>query len=148
MGFIFDNSDIDKITETLSAKPVNHGESLQWRLENKEAGQVLVLTISNNVEFSENQTGSLISVQTKFGYFELHECAGYFLFDPDEVIFYMHDENKLSSMSIGRGASCSLYANIDKKLLNADFSTINPALLLSAMQLSIAENFLAVENNG
>jgi hypothetical protein len=63
-------------------------------------------------------------------------------FEPDEIIFIAHDNEFMSSLIIGKQCTCSLYSNISVKILKSDFADLHPAVLLSAMQLSIAESSL------
>jgi hypothetical protein len=58
------------------------------------------------------------------------------------VIFLQNTESKVSSLIIGKNSSCSLFSNISRDILGADFSELDPAVLLSAMQLSLTEGSL------
>jgi hypothetical protein len=64
------------------------------------------------------------------------------IFEPDEVIFIQATSDKVSSLIIGKNCSCSMYANISRDVLGADFAELDPAVLLSAMQLSLTESIL------
>ncbi len=145
MNFKFADTDIKKISDILSCPPKQFGSGWSWQMKNTETGQGLVFSIYNEVGLGGGKTGVLVSVQTQHGYFELHDCNGYLIFEPDEVIFLSATGDKVSSMSIGRSATCSLYSNISRDILNADFAALDPAVLLSAMQLSITESVLPVE---
>jgi len=81
-------------------------------------------------------------VQTHHGYYELHDISGYLVFEPDEIIFVQAEKNTVSSIIIGKLCTCSMYSNIRREILKADFSTLDNAVLLSAMQLSLAESIL------
>jgi hypothetical protein len=100
------------------------------------------LTIYNNVELGKNKKGTLLSVQTHHGYYELHDCQSFLVFEPDEVIFINANDTFVSSLIIGGRCTCSMYTNISRDILNSDFSKLDPAVLLSAMQLSLTESIL------
>ena len=142
MSYIFSKEDINKITEALGKKPQEFEGSWSWSLSNEETKQQLVFTIYNDVNIGKNKKGTLISVQTQHGYFELHACTAYMIFEPDEVIFIQATPELVSSLIIGRQSSCSMYTNIDREILNADFAKLDAPVLLSAMQLSLAEELL------
>ncbi len=142
MGYFFTNDDVDNISETLGLKPQEFDKGWTWRLLNKGTGQQLIFSIITDIQLEHNERGNLISVQTQHGYFELHNCTMFMLFEPDEVIFIQHDDFKLSSLIIGKQSTCSMFTNINREILNHDFSELAPPLLLSAMQLSIAESVL------
>ena len=138
----FKDDDIKKITDTLGVDHKDTGNAWSWKLANEETGQQLVVTITNDVNLGKDRQGSLISVQTHHGYYELHDCLGYIVFDPDEIIFVNAKDDLISCMIIGRQCTCSMYSNISRDILSADFGSLDPAVLLSAMQLSLAEDKL------
>jgi hypothetical protein len=138
----FKSSDIGKISEVLGSKAQIFENSSSWQIQNKQTGQALVLTIYNNIELSDEIHGSVISVQTQHGFFELHDCTGYIVFDPDEIIFVQAGGQYVSSLIIGRECTCSMYSNINRDILNSDFTELDSALLPAAMQLSLTENLL------
>ena len=142
MGFQFSDKDIENISEILGAKPEYIENAWAWRLLNKETKQSLVFTLYNNVMLGKEYKGPLVSVQTHHGYYELHDCTGFLVFEPDEIIFVQAKDDSVSSLIIGKQCSCSMYTNIRREILNADFSTLDPAVLLSAMQLSLTETVL------
>lgn len=136
----FTDKDINIISKTLEAEPQVSENAWSWRLHNVESRQTLVITLYNNVNFEKEDNGSLISVQSQHGYFEMHNPTGYMIFEPDEVIFLQYDNKYVSSLVIGRQCTCSMFSNIERNILNADFRELAPPLLLAAMQLSIAES--------
>jgi hypothetical protein len=141
MGFSFGKEDIEKISGILKSEPQVFESAWSWKLENKPAGQSLVFTLYNDVELGSDR-GSLVSVQTLHGYFELHGCTGYLVFEPDEIIFVQASKDKLASLIVGKECTCSMFSNISRSILSADFTALDPAVLLSAMQLSLTETLL------
>lgn len=140
MNFFFNKEDIKKIEEVLEAQAQEVEDSFSWRLTNPKSQQALSFTIFNKVKLGADSLGSLISVQTNHGYFELHNCTNYMIFEPEEVIFINQNEDVLSSLIIGKNCTCSLFSNINRHILNADFNSLDPSVLLAAMQLSLTES--------
>ena len=142
MAFTFTGADIEHLSKILGGVAQEQEGILFWQLSNKQNGQALVLTIYNNVRLGREAEGALISVQTHQGYYELHSCTGFFIVEPDEVIFVSASEHFLSSLVVGSRCTVSSFANIRREILSADFSELDPAVLMSAMQLSLAESIL------
>lgn len=140
MSFFFNKQDIKKIEEVLEAQAQEVEDSFSWRLTNPKTQQTLSFTIFNKVKLGADLLVTLISVQTNHGYFELHNCTNYMIFEPEEVIFINQKDDLLSSLIIGKNCTCSLFSNINRHILNADFNTLDPSVLLAAMQLSLTES--------
>ena len=140
MNYLFSNDDIEKISATLGTDSQMFDRGWSWKLHNPGNNQSLVFTVYKDARISNEITGTLISVQTQHGYFELHNCSGYLLFEPDEVIFVEAGDTKLTCLIIGKECTCSMYANISREILETDFAELDPPVLLSAMQLSITES--------
>jgi len=139
MSFIFSDNDFNKISDLLCCEPDVLENCRVWSLRNAEPDKPMIVSLYNNIELSDGNIGSIISVQTRHGYYELHNISGYILFEPDEVIFVSKQDIAVSSLIIGKGNTCSLYSNICKYLLGKDFAELDPAVLLAAMQVSIVE---------
>lgn len=142
MSFSFQASDIKNISKIFGSKPVELENHWTWTMANPETRQAQVVVINNSVKFGKDHSGSLVVVQTKHGYFELHDCTGFVVFEPDEVIFVSATKNILSCMVVGSGCTCSMFSPIRREILTADFSELDPAILMSAMQLSLTESIL------
>lgn len=142
MKLTFTQIEIDNIAKTLGCEVNKFDEGFGWKLNNKESGQSLLCNVYTSAQLNDDNSGVLVSVQTQHGYFELHDCNAFMVFEPDEIIFLQSTESKLSSLIIGKNASCSLYSNISRDILGADFGTLDPAVLLSAMQLSLTDGML------
>lgn len=142
MGFAFSQVDIELITKTLNAEVQSQGNNWTWHLKNNETRQSLVINIYHGIKLGHESEGAMVSVHTLHGYFELHDCIGFLVFEPDEVIFVQASGNYVSSLIVGRQCNCSMYANISRDILKSDFNNLDPAVLLSAMQLSLTESIL------
>ena len=144
MSFNFKNDDVEKISSILGVEHKGSTDTWTWTLKNSQTNQSVVFTIYNKTQLSpqSNNHGVLVSVPTKHGYFELHGLTGYMLFEPEEVIFVRAEEERVSCLVIGSNSSCSLFSNIDKSILKSSITELDPAILLSAMQLSLAESII------
>ena len=142
MNFSFTEKNIKEIESILGNCLQSDTDSWVWKVEDSESKQSLMLSVYDNIGLGGNTKGCLISVQTLQGYFEIHDCKGYLILEPDEVIFLNADNIKVSCMIIGKRGTCSMYSNIKRELLNADFNELDPAVLLSAMQLSLTESMI------
>ncbi|MBM2817235.1 MAG: hypothetical protein HW421_3997 [Ignavibacteria bacterium] len=143
MSYNFSIHDIELISGLLGTEPDSKDNSWVWQLTNKVTRQTLILSIYNNINLAGDTAGSLISVQTTYGYYELHDCEGIIPFEPDEILFVSSQTDYLHCLTVGKECNCSLYSNVSRKLLNSDFATLDPPVLLAAMQLSLTEGILS-----
>ncbi|MFC1492972.1 hypothetical protein ACFL6O_03360 [candidate division KSB1 bacterium] len=142
MSFKFTKTDINKIAKTLDVTPIAEENHVKFILDNKEAGRKLALEIYNQIPIG-NSTGNLISVYTSNSHLQLHFCSGYVVSTMlGEVTFIGEDQDKLSGLTIEKQAACSLYSNVDKKLLSGDFTQLGPEVMLSGIALSLTEHLL------
>ncbi len=142
MAYTFSKDDISNISNLLDAEVKDFGNAYSWQLSNAQTQQNMVINLHNDVALGGDVKGSMISVQTQHGYYELHDCSFYIEFEPDEIIFVNADEEYVSCLIVGKQCSCSSFSKIRKEIINADFGKLDPAVLLAAMQLSITESKL------
>jgi hypothetical protein len=143
MTIPFSAQDIEAIARVLDISPTKQDSAWMWQMVNGSTGQAQTVMVHESVDFGNDEVGSLIAVQTGHGYFELHGCNHVMLFEPDEVIFLRVDDLHVSSMVIGKNCTCSMFAPIKRELLRTDPILLDPAVLMSAMQMSIAESILS-----
>ena len=144
-SFAFSADDIRQISDIVDAKPQSHDGEYLFSLSNPQTRQSLTLNVSNNVELGDGRHGALVIAQTQHGYFELHDCTAFLVFEPDELIFVSATETHISGLVVGKQCTCSMFTNVRRSNLSADFAEIDPRLLMSAMQLSVAEILLPME---
>jgi hypothetical protein len=142
MSFKFSEEHIEKISNVLGREPVASGHSWVWHSEDKATGQKIILSIYDDVAVSQSNKGALVSVQSVHGYSELHDISDFMIFDPDEIIFIRYDDEYVSLLVVGRKATTSLYSNISRDLLKLDLTELDSPVLLSAMQIAIAESLM------
>lgn len=139
---IFEENDIKKISDLLESIPQLHESGYTWTMRNEELKDKLIFTLYTNlvgIDGNTDENCNLISILTQMGTIELHNCTSYMLFEPDEVIFISATADKISSLIVGKKGTISLYTNIDKKLIGADFAELDTAYIMSAMQLALTE---------
>lgn len=89
--------------------------------------------------FRNDSQNSMVSAQTTYGYFELHDISGVIPVEPDEVIFFAEGGEKISGMIVSSVGACSLFSNVSRSNITADPTSLDPADILSAMQLGLIE---------
>lgn len=142
MAFLFTDEDIRRIAETLGGEPQTTGDETSIWLTNPVSRQSLTVNLHNNVQLGKERMGALVVAQTQHGYFELHDCTGFMVFEPDEVIFIGSEGEYISSIVVGGQCTCSMFVNIRREILSTDFTRLDPRVLMSAMQLSLTEDIL------
>lgn len=142
MGYLISTEDAAIISGFLGSAELPQDRGWLWKLHNETTNQAIILNIYNTVDLPDGTSGNLISVQTQHGYFELHNFTHYLTFEPDEVFFIFATDEKLSCLIVGKECTCSMYSNINREILSSDFTDLDPAVLLSAMQLSITDSIL------
>jgi hypothetical protein len=129
---------IDAVAKILNARREQNGaETILFVGAGTETPSI-VLTLTALANDS-----MVLSAQTVHGYFELHGVTRYVPVEPDEVIFVAEEGERISGLVAGAAGTCSLFANVHRGTITADFGTLEPALLLAAMQLGLAENISA-----
>ena len=86
--------------------------------------------------------GFVLQGAALFDSYNVYENIVIGLYEHGEVIFVRAEEEKVSCLVIGSNSSCSLFSNIDKSILKSSITELDPAILLSAMQLSLAESII------
>jgi hypothetical protein len=129
---------IETVASILGARLERNGSDAVLSIGGRESAPAIVLTVS-----TLESGAAVLSAQTIHGYFELHSVEQFVPVEPDEVIFVAEEGNRISGLVVGREGTCSLFANVDRATLSADFNTLEPALLLAAMQLGLVETIPA-----
>ncbi len=143
MEFVFSIDDIRLIGQTLGGEASSSDDSYVFQLSSEQSRQSLTLTIHNKVRLGDDTEGALVVAQTQHGYFELHDCNAFMPFEPDEIIFLAVRESTISCLVLGSQCTCSMFVDIRREILNSDFGKLDPRVLMSAMQLSLAESVVS-----
>ncbi len=137
--FKFSSADIEKIARSLETDTQDFGNHFRFYLENKKEGRKLTLEVYPEIPIGR-QKGALITVYTPNAHLQLQFCTGYVISEMlGEVTFVGVEGKKLSGLIIEKGAACSLYANVDKKLLSGELTQLGPEIMLSGIALSLTE---------
>lgn len=134
-------SHIDLCTQRLGAPAHATPSSWTWNIDAPNGARAFVMTITTDVVI-DGEPGTIVTAQTPQGYVEMHNVTGILSIEPDEVMFLATHQGRFSSLVVGRTGTVSQFANIHASLLRADLTEINPAALLAALQLSLADGLL------
>lgn len=142
----FNDDDAKKIAQVLSASKINkENDRYRMKLTNNEDQRSLSLEIFPETSLGKTR-GMLIVIYTGNSHLQLHNCTGYVISDElGEVTFVSESEGKLSGMVVERGASCSLYAALNREIISSDFTQLGVEVMLSGVALSLAEDVLTSE---
>lgn len=143
----FLEEDAKKVAAVLGVtKIIREKDHFRLKVDNRVEKRVLVLEIYPE-ELLGLVRGTLIVVYTGNSHLQIHNCSGYVISEElGEVTFITETEKRLSGLVVESGASCSLYAGIDRKLISSDFTNLGVEVMLSGVALSLAEDIIDPEN--
>lgn len=139
----FSTVDADKIGRIIGCqKRTDLKDRFRYKIVNLEDRRELVLEILPETSLGRS-LGSLIVVYTGTSHLQLHNCTGYVISEElGEVTFVAESKDRLSGLVVERGASCSLYAAIDRSLISSDFTQLGVEVMLSGVAMSLVEEVL------
>ncbi len=137
----FTEDDAKKVAAVLGVKKIIlEKDHFRLKIDNVADKRVLILEIYPK-ELLGRVRGTLIVVYTGNSHLQIHNCSGYVISEElGEVTFITETEKRLSGLVVESGASCSLYAGIDRKLISSDFTNLGVEVMLSGVALSLAED--------
>ncbi len=142
MASKFTKENIAEIEKVLGVKAIVGPNYFRFTLENNEDKRKLSLEIYPGLKIGDEE-GNLISIYTSNSHLQLHFCVGYVVSEMlDEVTFISEQSGRLCGLIVEKGAGCSLYANVDRKLLSGDFTALGPEVMLSGIALSLTEDVI------
>ena len=143
MAVTFAQDDANRIGQTLAAEKISfEKDHFRLRIVNQEDRRILVLEIYPEVDLGKTR-GMLIVVYTGNSHMQLHNCTGYVVSEElGEVTFVSETPQRLSGLVVERGASCSLYSELNRSLISSDFTKLGVEVMLSGVALSLAEEIL------
>lgn len=117
---------------------------VRFELQNESNGRKLALEIHPNLALSdsitEDETTNLVSVYSQSSFLQLQRCTGFIASEElGEVIFFARNAGATNGLVVEREVGCSLYANVDDRLLSTDFTQLPPELIMSSVALSMTE---------
>ena len=148
MAVSFTQADADKIGTVVGTESLTfETDHYRLKVQNVEERRILVLEIYPETELGHKR-GMLVVVYTGNSHLQLHNCTGYVVSeDLGEVTFVAETSQRLSGLVVERGASCSLYSAIDRKLISSDFTQLGVEVMLSGVALSLAEGLLGEDTS-
>ncbi len=142
MASKFTKENIAEIEKVLGVTAIVGPNYFRFTLENNEDKRKLSLEIYPGLKIGDEE-GNLISIYTPNSHLQLHFCVGYVVSEMlDEVTFISEQSGRLCGLIVEKGAGCSLYANVDRKLLSGDFTALGPEVMLSGIALSLTEDVI------
>ncbi|MDX1530978.1 MAG: hypothetical protein R3362_05590 [Rhodothermales bacterium] len=145
MPFTFSDADLDRLAGALGVAFTRDGALARFELSDAESGRRLILEVQPEVQLpaavadDETPTG-LISVYGANAFLQLQGCTGYIASEElGEVIFFARRRGVTNGLVVERGAGCSLYANVDDRLLQTDFTQLPSEIMMSSVALSMTE---------
>jgi hypothetical protein len=142
----FSKEDANKVGTVLGAdKVVEDPDKFRIKVINQEERRTLSLEILPETSLGKTR-GMLVVVYTGNSHLQLHNCTGYVISEElGEVTFVSESGDRLSGLVVERGASCSLYAALNRELISSDFTQLGVEVMLSGVALSLAEDILSSE---
>jgi len=139
----FAQEDANRIGTVLAAEKISfEKDHFRLRIVNQEDKRILVLEVYPEVDLGKTR-GMLIVVYTGNSHMQLHNCTGYVVSEElGEVTFVSETPQRLSGLVVERGASCSLYSELNRSLISSDFTKLGVEVMLSGVALSLAEEIL------
>lgn len=144
MAFSFSDADLERIADVLGAPFKRDGALARFELHDETSGRRLSLEIPLGLE-APGPDGlhptAVVSIYAASSFLQLQDCTGFLASQElGEVIFFAKRGEAISGLVVEREAGCSLYANVDERLLSADFTQLPPELVMSSVALSMAES--------
>lgn len=145
MPFAFSDDDFDRLAAAFGVEPKRDGPVVRFEMKDAESGRRLVLEIQPAVDLPDGLADAgaptgLVSVYGMNAFLQLQGCTGYIASEElGEAIFFARKHDTTNGLVVERGAGCSLYANVDDRLLKADFTQLPSEIMMSSVALSMTE---------
>ncbi len=130
------DADLDRAAQALGISAERTGRTVSLALTDAASGRRLAVDI---VRTDDGTT--LVKVYGPAAHLELHGVSGV-VSDDDlgEALFFARAGGRVSGLVVERAAACSLFANVEERLLTADYFTVAPDVAHAAVVLSMAES--------
>ncbi|MDX1430711.1 MAG: hypothetical protein R3282_10495, partial [Rhodothermales bacterium] len=145
MAFTFSDEDIGRIASVLEVDPKMDGGAYRFVLTDESSGRSLALEIRPRVPIPDDLvadgTINIVSVYAPSSFLQIQNCTGYIASkELGEVIFAARSGGATAGLVVERVAGCSMYANVEERLLSADFTQLPPELIMSSVALSLSDS--------
>jgi hypothetical protein len=139
MASPFTDADYDRLTAALGVPAKREGEAIRYDLADAESGRRLVLEVHPHVAAPGAEPQALVTVYGMNAFLQLQNVTGLLASEElGEAIFIARRDGATHGLVVERGAGCSLYANVDDRLLDADFTQLPAEVMMSAVALSMS----------
>lgn len=145
MPFTFSDADFDRLAAALGAEPRRDGALVRFEMADAKSGRRLVIELQPTVDLPAALAGDdtptgLVSVYGMNAFLQLQGLTGYIASEElGEAIFFARKNGVTNGLVVERGAGCSLYANVDDRLLQTDFTQLPSEIMMSSVALSMTE---------
>ena len=145
MSYSLKAEDLDRIGRVLGTRGQVDGPSMRYKLHDAASVRKITLEVVCHLNIPEamreGEGDIVVTVMAPSSFVQLQGCTGYIASEElGEVIFFGRSVGRTSGLVVEKQAACSLYANVDDRLLSADFTQLAPELVMSAVALSMTED--------
>lgn len=140
--FKFTEQDIKKIEKTLGIKAIKRSKHYRFEFKHDEKNLGLNIELYPDIRIG-NRSGNLITIYTNYGIQQLHFCTGFIASELlGEITFIGEQADHFNAFVIEKEGGFSFYSNIDKSLVRADFTHLEPEVMMTGVALSLIEPIL------
>ena len=136
--FTIDN--LDAIGKTLGCDPVPLGKDVyRFEVRNPEQNRRLALEIHLGLEVDGKRL-NMVSVYSHNTFIQLHNCTAFVASSVlQQVTFFGKYGEMTTGLIIEKEAGCSIYSNVDERILKGDFTTLPEDLMMCGVALSLTD---------
>jgi hypothetical protein len=137
----FTKENIEQINAVLGTKIKQIGDDL-YRLElaNERTGHKLALEIHLSMDVHGKRM-NMVSVYSGATFMQLHNCTQFVASELlGQVTFFGKSDHRTTGLIVDKESGCSLYANVDDKLLQGDFTTLPDDVMMCSVALSLTDS--------
>jgi|AntAceMinimDraft_1070359.scaffolds.fasta_scaffold05022_3 hypothetical protein len=137
----FTSENIQEISVVLGSKVKPIGQDLfRLELKNERTGHKLALEIHLSMEV-HGKNINMVSVYSGATFMQLHNVTQFVASDLlGQVTFFGKSDNRTTGIIVDKESGCSLYANVDDKLLQGDFTKLPEDLMMCSVALSLTDS--------
>ncbi|MCB0279409.1 MAG: hypothetical protein KDD94_07905 [Calditrichaeota bacterium] len=140
--FKFTEKHIKKIEKTLGIQAIKRSNHYRFEFKNVQKNLGLNIELYPDTPIG-NRSGNLITIYTNYGIQQLHFCTGFIASELlGEITFIGEQIDHFNAFVIEKEGGFSFYSNIDKSLVRADFTQLEPEVMMTGVALSIIEPIL------
>jgi len=140
---MFTSDNAQAVGKVLGAEKISfEKEHFRLKISNPDEKRLLVLEIYPETKLGKTR-GMLVVIYTGNSHLQLHNVSGWVISEElGEVTFVAETKDRLSGLVVEKGASCSLYAALNRELISSDFTQLGVEVMLSGVAMSLVEEIL------